>query len=349
MVVFMAISSVGFTFTLLTTSTITAFAKVIPAKPVLTEYPTTDQPWGVSLDGHGHIWVAEPNCDASPVCGTPNPGLIARYNTANPALGEQNYLPQNTYNPIFLLEDASHNVWFTDPTHNAIGELVPKTNVWTEYTVPTTNAAPYDLVMDKNGNIWFTEILANKIGFFNTSTHAIVETPTPSAASAPYGITLNAKGNIWFAENGLPKIANFAPTSNGSGITIKEIAIDSGSGAPTPHLITTDSKGNIWYSEGFAGMVGMYNPVTKSHTDYNVSVGVTQTHISGIGVNSSGLVWFNDSLSARIGRLNPATGKVYAIQLTFKGAHPHDGLTIDPTDNHVWITEQYGLNLGQVS
>lgn len=349
MVVLVAISSVGLTFTLFTTSAVTAFAKTIPAKPVLTEYPTTDQPWGVSLDGHGHVWVAEPNCDASPTCGTPNPGLIARYNTADPSAGEQDYLPPNEYNPVFLLQDANHNIWFTDPTHNAIGELVPKTNVWTEYTAPTGNAAPYDLVMDKNGNIWFTEILASKIGFFNPSTHAFVETPTPSAKSSPYGITLNSRGNIWFAENGLPQIANFTPTSNGSGITIKEIAIDSGSGAPTPHLITTDAKGNLWYSEGFAGMVGEYNPVTKSHTDFNVSVGVKQTHISGIGVTSTGQVWFNDSLSARIGRLTPSTGKIYIIQLAFLGAHPHDGLAVDPTDNHVWITEQYGLNLGQIS
>ena len=348
MVVFMAMSSVGITFTVLTASTITAFAKTTPAKPVLTEYPTTDQPWGVSLDGYGHIWVAEPNCDASPVCGSPGPGLIAKYNTANPTSGEQNYIPPKEYNPVFVIEDASHNVWFTDPTHNAIGELVPSTNTWTEFTAPTTNAAPYDLVMDKSGKIWFTEILANQIGFFNPSTHKFVETATPSAGSAPYGITLNAKGNIWFAENGLPQIANFTPTPGGKGIVIKEIAIDSGSGAPTPHLITTDSKGNIWYSEGFAGQVGVYNPVTKSHTDYPVSVGITQTHISGIGVTSNGLVWFNDSLSARIGRLNPATGKISAIQLSFKGAHPHDGLTID-TNNHVWITEQYGLNLGQIS
>jgi streptogramin lyase len=202
--------------------------------------------------------------------------------------------------------------------------------------------------MDKNGNIWFTEILANKIGFFNPSTHAFFETATPSAGSAPYGITLNSRGNIWFTENALPQIANFVPTSNGQGISIKEIAIDSGPGAPTPHLITTDSVGKIWYSEGFAGQVGVYNPVTKSHTDYPVSAGISQTHISGIGVTSNGLVWFNDSLSARIGRLNPATGKIFVVQLSFKNAHPHDGLTID-SSNHVWITEQYGLNLGQIS
>jgi len=354
MVLFVTVSSVAFVFTLITASTSAHAASARAAypttnlHPVLTEYPTTDQPWGVSLDGRGHIWVAEPNCDASPVCGSPSAGLIARYFTSNPSSGEQNYIPPAEYNPVFLTEDASHNVWFTDPTHNAIGEMVPGTNTWKEYTAPTSNAAPYDLVMDANGNIWFTEILANKIGFFNPSTHAFVETRTPSSGSAPYGITLDPNGKIWFAENALPQIAHFTPTVNGSGISIKEVAIDSGSSAPTPHLITTDSTGRLWYSEGFAGQIGVYNPKTGKHTDYPVSAGITQTHISGIGVEGNGNVWFNDSLSARIGKFNPVTLKLTVIQLSFNGAHPHDGLTIDPS-NTVWITEQFGLRLGKIT
>lgn len=354
MVLFVTVSSVAFAFMLLTANIPAHAATTRTAHPttnttpVLTEYPTTDQPWGVSLDGRGHIWVAEPNCDASPVCGSPSPGLIAKYFTSNPSSGEVDYKATGQYNPVFLTEDASHNVWFTDPTHNAIGELVPNTNTWTEYLAPTANAAPYDLVMDKNGNIWFTEILANKIGFFNPTTHAFAETATPSSGSAPYGITMDANGKIWFAENALPKIAHFTPTTNGTGLVIKEITIESGSNPPTPHLITTDSLGKIWYSEGFAGQIGVYNPKTGIHKDYPVSVGVTNTHISGIGVDSNGKVWFNDSLSARIGKFDPVTGKLTVIQLSFNGAHPHDGLTIDPT-NIVWITEQFGLRLGKIT
>ena len=250
-------------------------------------------------------------------------------------------------NPVFLVVDGKGNVWFTDPTHNAIGKLVPSANTWTEWVVPTANAAPYDLVLDKNGNLWFTEILGNSIGYFNTTTLTFVETPTPSKSSGPYGITRDALGNIWFTENSLPQIGMFKPKVKGTGIVISEFAIGSGTNAPTPHLLTVDSTGNIWYSEGFAGQVGKYDPVNKTHQDYPVSAGVSQTHISGIGVDSHGMVWFNDSLSARIGTLNPTTGTVSAIQLTFAGAHPHDGLLVDKSNN-VWITEQYGYNLGEV-
>ena len=46
---------------------------------------TSSQPWGEALDGAGHIWVAEPGCDASPICGRgvppngPGAGVIGEY------------------------------------------------------------------------------------------------------------------------------------------------------------------------------------------------------------------------------------------------------------------------------
>lgn len=318
------------------------------AASTFNEYPTKLNPWGVALDpSHGNIWVAEPNCDASPVCpATTPPGAIARYKMATPGTNSRTFTAPAAYNPVFLRLDQTGNVWFTDPTHNAIGKLNPVANTWTEWTVPTINVAPYDLIFDKNGNLWFTEFLGNGVGFFKPGTQTFVETKTPSANSAPYGITKDTSGNIWIAENGLSKIAMFKPTFTGTGIIIKEFPIETGT-TPTPHLITADSAGKIWYSEGFSGNVGKYDPVLKTHTDYPVSAGLTQTHISGIGVDSTGQVWFTDSLAARISALNPTTGTITVIQIGFSGAHPHDGLVVDG-HNNVWITELYGYRLGEV-
>jgi streptogramin lyase len=318
------------------------------AASTFNEYPTKLNPWGVALDpAHGNVWVAEPNCDASPVCPTTAPaGAIGRYKMATPGTNSKTFAAPAAYNPVFVRLDQTGNVWFTDPSHNAIGKLNPVTSTWTEWTVPTVNAAPYDLIFDKNGNLWFTEILGNGVGFFKPSTQTFVETKTPSANSSPYGITKDALGNIWIAENGLSKIAMFKPTVTGTGIIIKEFPIETGT-TPTPHLITADSAGKIWYSEGFAGKVGKYDPVLKTHTDYPVAAGLTQTHISGIGVDSTGQVWFTDSLAARIGTLNPTTGTVTVIQIGYAGAHPHDGLVVDASNN-TWITELYGYRLGEV-
>ncbi len=329
-----------------------------------TEFSTATQPWGVTFDQSGHIWIAEPGCDASPVCTAPPVGgAIEGFNTSNGALYKSltTTLAQNI-NPVFLIVDGNNKIWFTDPSHNAIGELDPSLPTWTMFTTGiTANSAPYDLVLDKLGNIWFTEHNGNKIGFFNTTTHAVVETAVPTANSNPHGITMDRNGNIWFTENGVAKIGSFTPSANGA-ITIAEYAVTQ----VGPHLIAADpNTGVIWYSEGFTGQVGNFNPNDNTHFDFSVSLnlcppaspGTTPppcpgTHISGIAVDNNGLVWFDDSLSNRVGFLNPAgcaaPQNCTVTTLTVaNNPHTHDGLGIDGTGN-VWFAEQYNSKFGDI-
>ncbi len=328
----------------------------------ITRTSTTTNPWGLALDGSGHIWVAEPACDASPICQTPPPGVIGEYNLADNTKVKDFQAPSN-YNPVFLAFDAQGNIWFTDPTHNALGELVPGSNTWTEYPAPTAGAIPYDLVF-KGGNIWFTEFGTSNIGFFNITNHTFVENALPTTNANPYGITVDPNGDIWFTENNANnpgKIGRFTPSINGTltaGI-IREYPVTN----KAPHLITSDKQGNIWFSEGFNGYVGEYNPTTGQDVEYNVSQGVCPqgtpgvtppacagTHISGIAVDSNNLVWFDDSLSGRVGYVNPATGTSTATSLvnaSDSNPHPHDGLVVDG-NNNVWVSEQNGFRLDKV-
>lgn len=321
---------------------------------------TANNPWGISFDTTNHIWVAEPACDASPVCGTPPTGTIGEYSAATDTLVHTFTPPVNViYNPVFLVIDSQGNIWFTDPTHDAIGEMVPTTSTWTEWTVPTANAAPYDLLLS-GGNLWFTEIQGNKIGFFNTTSHVFVENTIPTIGANPYGITLAPGGQIWFTENATNKLGAFNPTVNGT-ITITEHTITN----VGPHLLTVDSQGNVWFTEGFLGEIGKLIPSTGQDIEYQVSVGVCPTptptpsttptpcagtHISSIQVDSSGNVWFDDSLDNRIGVLNPSTSTYNAISLitpTDLNPHPHDGFLLDGNGN-VWVSEQFGFMLDKI-
>ena len=307
------------------------------------ETPTQANPWGLAFDTTGHVWVAEPGCDAEPNCLTTFPSYIGEYNRSNDSL-VKNYLEPSGYSsPVFLAIKKSA-IWFTEPTTNALGKLVPgSTPHWSQWTVPTANANPYDLLADKKGNIWFTEYTGNKIGFFNPTTKAFVETTVPTANSHPYGITMDKSGTIWFTENNTFQIASFTPTTSGK-VTIKEYAVAS---ANNPHLITSDASGNIWYSEGFSGDIGEYVPTTGVHTNISVTPPSTSTHISGIGVDSQGRIWFDDSLSARVGYYNPATSTYKTLTLSNTGAHPYNGFGVD-TSNNTWFTELYGGPTGSL-
>lgn len=330
------------------------------------ETPTQTNPWGVAFDNKGHIWVAEPGCDASPMCAMAFPSYLGEYNISNDTLVGNVLEPAGYSSPVNVAVSSTGDIWFTEPTSNAIGKFVPGSATWSQWNVPTANAIPYDLAFDSTGNLWFTEYGANHIGFFNVTTHTFVENVIPTAASHPYGITKALKGTIWFAENAAPKIASFKPTKSGK-VTISEHVFSTLPQPPTAHLITTDVAGHIWFSEGFSGMIGEFLPGTNAFKTFNVSLGLCptptpsptptssptpttcpSTHISGISVSSTGNVWFDDSLSARVGYLKPSTGKVTTLTLSSSSAHPHDGLSVDSQGN-TWFTEVFGLNLGMIA
>jgi hypothetical protein len=148
--------------------------KVAHTAGILTAQTKTN-PWGVALDtATQHLWIAEPGCDASPVCGsTPPQGAIGEYDSNLNKLNDFTPPTTSSYNPVFIALDKSGNLWFTDPTHGAIGELVPGGNTWAEYSIAKTfaGAVPYDLVFDQNGKLWFTDFANGTIGEFDTKLH----------------------------------------------------------------------------------------------------------------------------------------------------------------------------------
>ena len=209
----------------------------------------------MTFDKSGHVWVAEPGCLPQPVCNPVVSGSIGEFNTLDDSKIQEYSSAPSTYMPVFLAVDGSGNVWFTDPTNNAIGELVPGgTGSWHEWnTGLTPGVDPIDLTFDGAGNIWFSEHVVNRIGFFNPNSHIFQETTVGSSNTRPYGIVYDSVNNvIWFADEGTPNIGSFTPTANGVLGTVAMHPVVSRTSS-FPYLITLDQHQNVWYSEGFAG------------------------------------------------------------------------------------------------
>ena len=315
------------------------------------ETATTTNPWGLVQDGT-HVWVAEPGCDLAPKCQTAFQSVIGEYSLATPGSGEKDFTEPSGYSsPGFLVLDGSGNIWFTEPTTDAIGELTPTgTGTWHQFSV-TAGSVPRDLVFDSHGNIWFTEAGSNSIGFFNTISHAVVDNALSTAGSDPYGIAYNATtSTVWFAENGNTKLGNFTPTTTGT-ISITETSI----GTAHAHMLALDSAGNVWYSEGAGDAVGEYNTTTRAFRDLSVASAIcptgspptclNNTFVAGVGVDSNGMVWFDEQQTGSVGFIDPTSTPTVTVSTTISS--PFDGLIVDGSNN-VWVTEKFTRKLAEI-
>ena len=318
-------------------------------------------PWGIAFDSNGNEWVAQPGCDPTPICSSVVQGSIAQVNRSSFSVVNNFQEPAGFSSPFFVATDANGNVWFTEPTTNAIGEFIPGSNSWHQWTVPTASATPFDLAFDTHGNLWFTELLANQIGeFSNGQFH---ETATPFGNSKPYGITGPdpSTGQMWFSENSTQaaRIGSFPPPASGA-LTIDNIkeylTINPGNNT-TVHLLTYDYQGNIWWTEGTNSRIGRLsisqaqhkasNGVAEYPTPCQTAGGCAGSHISGIGADGGGTIWLDDSLADRIYSFNPNTRTYSAPTTLATNSHPHDGLAVDG-NNTVYVTEEFGDRLGAI-
>jgi streptogramin lyase len=319
------------------------------------EYPVPagSDPWGITMDSKGRVWVATPGCDPTPMCrnSTPPGKLNVFYPKTSKWVTHHN-LPAGYAQPLFLAFDKQGVLWFPMPMDNSIGMYNPSTHIYQKWSVPTANAGPWDVAIDSQGMIWFTEHYTNKIGRFNPVDQTFLEVATPSPVSQPYGIAVDTSGNVWFTENNssVALIAEYTTQGNLLEYTIRN-TFDS---SLTPHLITLDLNGNIWWTEGFVGEIGELNiaqaiPGTNAGvTEYSYPKvgGCGGTHASGIGVSSKGLIWFDDSLQCTIGSFpDSGTGSFTILSTPSSNSHPHDGLMVD-SHNRVWFDEEFANNLG---
>ena len=308
------------------------------------------EPWGVTFDKKGNVWVAVPGCDPSPTCGSSTPpGKIEVYNPATSSWINTYQLPAGFGQPLFLAFDASGNVWFAMPMSNSIGKLNPQTNTYQQFTVPTAASGPWGTTIDHNGNIWFTEHYTNKIGEFNPSTQKMTEFTTPSANSMPYGIVVDASNNIWFTENN-SAVAQIGEYTAGGHMNEYKIRSNPPSGL-TPHMLTVEPDGNVWWTEGWVGMIGELKVsqavpgTTNGVTEYAYPAG-SGSHTSGISFDSNGLIWFDDSMQGIFGSF-PDSGKgSFSIYAAPTPQHPHDGLNVD-SQNRIWFTEEFANKLAE--
>jgi streptogramin lyase len=244
------------------------------------------------------------------------------------------------------LDQQGRCCWFVEYFGNKVGHLDPNTGVVQEWTLPTTNANPYDVaVTTVSGSplLWGTEFGSNKIFAFSPNSGVFHEYTLPHGGSGAGYIsiepTTSSQVRIWFTEILGNRNGEFIYDPATSNVTLYEDSFPSavGGGAFGVYAGTN----SVWFA-GFSALV-RWDRSSQQYTTWPLPV-----HGSALGrfvtLDSSGDVWFTQG-SSNATSLNNFAGvlrgnmMIQEWQVPSLGADLR-GIAIDASGRRPWVVEE---------
>ncbi|MBI2126445.1 MAG: hypothetical protein HYU02_03910 [Thaumarchaeota archaeon] len=257
-------------------------------------------------------------------------------------------IPRPHLGPLAILYAQGGSVWFTLDGSNALGVFYLVNGSFTIYDVPFRPPRPVSqygmegIAVDRNGMIWFTHSSTSRIVRFDPRSETFSATVIGINASA-FRLLADNSGNIWYTDIRNSKIGFLA--LDGSNTQFDLPTQESG-----PAGLTFDSSGKIWFTETFAKKVGVFDPKTRTVTEFSPPRDFLNSPV-GIVVDQDGIVWVADHGGSEVVRFDPKASswrkfvtskpppEIYPIAL------PND-ITIDKQGN-LWVTEHAGNKIAR--
>lgn len=148
--------------------------------------------------------------------------------------------------------DKNGDVWFTSPASNKIGKVDGKTMKVSQWTPPTTGAAPRRMEIGPDGMIYIGEFRGDKMARFDPKTQTFKEYPLPGPDPTPYGMGFDTGGYLWYNSHEMDLLGRFDPKTG----NVVEYPF------PHPELAIReffrDSEGRMWYGTAPNNKVGYF-------------------------------------------------------------------------------------------
>jgi len=293
--------------------------------------------------------------------------LLLSANISAPAPIIKSPLPSGA-DATTIAMDAAGNIWFTDPSNNAIGKQTPSGTV-TEYNLPTDNAWPDAIAAGPNGNFWFIEDDADQIGRI-TPTGGVSEFALPSDNSSPTAIVSGPLGDMWFVDVGNNEIGKITPAGkvtenpidsnitldgsitlgpdgnlwasaeddSGNGLLLRMTATGQTSSFSLPTTVndlTTGPDGNLWIAGD-----GEIDRVTPAGVDTSFSLSSGDSAFKIVS-GSDGALWFATYGTNAIGRMTTA-GSAFEFDLPQGTAPASVSDLLAGSDGELWYADDSG-------
>ncbi len=204
----------------------------------------------------------------------------------------------------------------------------------TEWTLPTSGAAPQGIARGPDGALWFTERGSDRIG--RITTDGVVSEFALPDGSGPTSIAAGPDGAMWFTEQPADRIGRISMDG-----TVTEHAVTPGSG---PFGIAAGPDGAMWFTEQTANRIGrisMDGAVTEFPITTRLGSGPT-----GIAAGPDGAMWFTERAASRIGRI-AMDGAVTDYPLPGGGRLP-SSIALGP-DGAMWFTSPGTSAIGRIT
>lgn len=192
-------------------------------------------------------------------------------------------------------------LWFTGGSANNIGRATTEGSI-TEYTIPTTGAAPSGITSGPDNAMWFTEYGANQVGRISAAPSVTAEYST--TGTDPRNM-VTAGGSTWYL-NSVTGASNRDTLSSvsTSGVVTNYSLVPSGGSGGLFNGIAVDSSGNIWSAGCFVPSTGppgimvlssmntsTLTVTTHTYSGYVCRYGITNYSFGKIAVDASDRIW----------------------------------------------------------
>ena len=243
--------------------------------------------------------------------------------------------------PHDVVMDKDGTVWYSDFSHQFVGELDPATGKVTDHEIPTLRPeepkGSLALEFDPKGNLWLAGMYQAGIYKIDTKTKQIIAYPYPkewlnattqsSMLSAQHN---DVDGKIWTNNQDTHLVYRFDTVSG----TYEDLgqAVDKNGTHINGYGMPTDAQNNAYQLNFGGASIGRIDAKTKEVTIWKTPLPFSRPRRGR--VDADGILWFAEYGANGIGRFDPKTNEIKEWQLPTPWDEPYD--VVKAKDGEVW-------------
>jgi virginiamycin B lyase len=250
-------------------------------------------------------------------------------------------LPRQGAQPHDVVMDGDGMIWYSDFSHQMIGELNPATGKVTDYPIPTLRPnepkGSLDLELDPQGNLWLAMMYQAGVLKFDPKTKQATPYPVPedwldattqeSMVSPQHD---DADGKVW-TNNQDTHLVYRLDVATGKYENLGQ-AVDKNGTHISAYGMPTD-RHNDAYQLNFGGAtIGRIDAKTKEVTIWKTPLPFSRPRRGRVDANN--ILWFAEYGANGIGRFDPKTGMIKEWQLPTPWDEPYD--VVEAKDGEIW-------------